>query len=70
MMREEIWQRHCSTSRPDIFEVGKPKFPIAKMHGRPQPQSFIEERLWLLFTKLDAEGAWLHLPVEDWEGVE
>ena len=58
-----------SEVRPQNFRPGKPKFPTDLLTDAPQLDSFVGPKSWLLFEKLDANGAWLNSDPIEWENV-
>ena len=59
-----------SEVRPQNFRPGKPKFPTDLLTDAPRLDSFVGPKSWLLFEKLDANGAWLNSDPTEWENVE
>ena len=53
--------------QPATFTPRKPQFPVNLMSENPKLDSSIGEKSWLLFEKLQADGAWLVQRVEEWE---
>lgn len=64
--RSNMAKRLLEIPRPDNFKLGKPIFPVEKMSVRPTLESFIGQRSWLLFHKLNADGDWLRLEIFHW----
>ena len=51
---------------PAAFAPGKPSFPINILDADSTIASFIGPKSWLLFHLLGQDGAWLRLPVCEW----
>ena len=58
-----------STPRPDVFNIGKPKFPAIDDNNLPFLSSLIGPRFWLIFDLLGLTHSqdWLQLPPKYWE---
>lgn len=66
--RQAMAHKLLQTPRPDLFLPGKPIFPTTLMDDfKPTLDKFIGPKSWLLFHKLDADGAWLADEVELWK---
>ena len=50
-----------------LFEPGKPSFQVDLLDAHATLASFIGPKSWLLFKLLGKDGAWLNLPVEEWD---
>jgi hypothetical protein len=64
--RKSMANRLLLSPRPPAFAPGKPLFPVNLMIANPPLDSFIGVRSWLLFEKLQADGAWLENEPEVW----
>lgn len=64
--RQAMAEKLLVSPRPDNFEPGKPHFPTNLMTGSPTLDSFVGERSWLIFHKLEADGVWLGQSVAEW----
>ena len=69
--KEKKWQEMAETllliPSPADFHTGKPRFPVDRIGFQQNLRTFIGERSWILFEKLNGHGDWLHLPVAEWE---
>ena len=65
--RKEMAETLLLIPRPPDFHTGKPRFPVDRIGFQQNLQTFIGERSWTLFEKLNGHGDWLHLPVAEWE---
>ena len=59
--------RLCSFPNHENFEPGKPVFPVDMMVAKPRLNYFVGPKSWLIFNKLNANGAWLQKDVDDWD---
>ena len=62
-MAIKLW----SIPRPEHFEKGKPRFPEELMNEEPKLDSFLGQRSWLVFSKLNSDGHWLSTDVHNWQ---
>ena len=65
--RREMADQLIATPRPQHFATGKPVFPVELMSGNLNLLSFVGERSWLFFHKMECTGNWLHKDVEMWK---
>ena len=65
--RKAIASQLSRQRRPAQFHPGKPKFCSYLMRDDVCLESFVGEKSWLLFDKLDASGNWLNDEPETWE---
>lgn len=65
--RREIADALLTSPVPMLFEPGKPSFQVDLLDAHATLASFIGPKSWLLFKLLGKDGAWLNLPVEEWD---
>lgn len=67
--RSVMAKKLFSTPRPDVYNVGKPKFPTIDDYNLPFLSSLIGPRSWLIFALLGLTNSqdWLQLPPKYWE---
>lgn len=65
MERRMIAQKLLKTSKPKVFNCGRPKFPILKKSTNLS--SLIGPNSWYLFELLGVNTDWIGMPVEQWD---
>ena len=68
--RKEMANSILEIPKADEYDVGKPRFPTELMQNNPLMYTFIGERSWIVFHKLEANGEWLNTPVNEWDRDE
>jgi hypothetical protein len=67
--RSVMAQKLFSIPRPDVFKVGKPKYPTIDDNNLPLLSSLLGPRSWLIFLLLGLTNSqdWLQLPPKYWD---
>ena len=67
--RSVMAQKLFSIPRPDVFKVGKPKYPTIDDNNLPLLSSLLGPRSWLIFSLLGLTNSqdWLQLPPKYWD---
>ena len=68
-IRSVMAQKIFSIPRPDVFKVGKPKYPTIDDNNLPLLSSLLGPRSWLIFSLLGLTNSqeWLQLPPKYWD---